>query len=89
MPITSHYYALQAQSMLPAVIGLAFFCIAIELVLKGMALWRAGRNNHPGWFIALLLINSIGILPLIYLLVFDIKQNDKKPTTKPRKTSKK
>jgi hypothetical protein len=40
-----------------------------ELSWKGIALWRAGRNNHPGWFIATLTINSIGILPIIYLLV--------------------
>ena len=36
-----------------------------ELAWKGTALWKAGRNNHLGWFIALLLINSIGILPII------------------------
>jgi hypothetical protein len=35
---------------------------------RGMALWRAGRNNQKNWFIALLLINSIGILPIIYLI---------------------
>ncbi len=45
--------------------------ILIELVLKGFALWRAGRNNHPVWFVVLLIVNSIGILPLIYLLAFD------------------
>lgn len=37
-----------------------------ELAWKGVALWMAGRNNHRGWFIALLLINSISILPIIY-----------------------
>lgn len=39
-----------------------------ELAWKGFALWRAGRNNQPGWFLALLLINSAGILPIIYLI---------------------
>lgn len=39
-----------------------------DTVWRGMALWRAGRNDHQGWFIALLLINSVGILPIIYLL---------------------
>lgn len=39
-----------------------------DLTWKGFALWRAGRNNQSGWFIAILLINSVGILPIIYLL---------------------
>jgi hypothetical protein len=38
-----------------------------EMAWKGLALWRAGRNNQPGWFIALLVINSAGLLPMVYL----------------------
>lgn len=40
-----------------------------ELAWKGFALWHASRNNHRNWFIALLLINSVGILPMLYLLL--------------------
>lgn len=39
-----------------------------ELAWKGFALWRAGRNNHPGWFVVLLVLNTVGILPIIYLV---------------------
>lgn len=39
-----------------------------ELIWKGLALWRAGRKNQPGWFVVLLLINSLGVLPILYLL---------------------
>lgn len=39
-----------------------------DLVWRGLALWRAGGNRQKGWFIALLIINSAGILPIIYLL---------------------
>lgn len=39
-----------------------------ELAWKGMALWKAGRNSQQGWFIVLLVVNSVGILPIIYLL---------------------
>lgn len=42
--------------------------VLLDLVLKGFALWRAGRRGQPWWFVALLLINSLGILPGIYLL---------------------
>lgn len=40
-----------------------------ELAWKGMALWKASRRNQLGWFVAILLINSAGILPIIYLLM--------------------
>ena len=40
-----------------------------DLIWKGFALWRAGRNNQPGWFVALLILNTVGILPIIYLLM--------------------
>lgn len=44
--------------------------IVLDLVLKGIALWKSGRNNQLYWFVALLLINSLGILPAIYLIFF-------------------
>jgi len=42
--------------------------VILDLVLRGIALWRAGRNGQKWWFVALLLVNSVGILPGIYLL---------------------
>jgi hypothetical protein len=41
----------------------------LELVLKGFALWRAGRSNDLVWFVILLVINTAGILPAVYLLM--------------------
>ncbi|MBP8820086.1 MAG: hypothetical protein KBG91_06640 [Syntrophomonadaceae bacterium] len=35
---------------------------------KGLALWRSARMNHKGWFIALLVINTVGIFEIIYLV---------------------
>lgn len=57
-------------------ITLIILAVLFDFVLKGIALWRAGRNQQLGWFIALLIINSIGILPLIYLLVVDKKKKN-------------
>jgi len=45
-----------------------------SMVWKGVALWRAGRNAHLGWFIALFIINSLGILPIIYIFAFSRKK---------------
>lgn len=52
--------------------------ILIDLVLKAWALWRAGRNGHPVWFVFLFIVNSVGILPLIYLLAVDTGKKKKR-----------
>jgi hypothetical protein len=41
-----------------------------SLVWKALALWNAARDGSKGWFIALLVINSLGILEILYLYVF-------------------
>ncbi len=41
---------------------------AWEFVWKAVALWKAGRSNQLAWFVALLLLNTAGILPIIYIL---------------------
>lgn len=46
-----------------------------EIVWKGLALWFASKNNQKIWYVAILLINSIGIIPLVYLVFF---RKDKK-----------
>lgn len=40
-----------------------------SLFWKGLALWRAGRRGEAGWFAGLLLLNTVGILEIIYLFV--------------------
>ena len=52
----------------PFLLPLLVTVFLATLVLKGFALWRAGRNGHKGWFVALLVINSLGILETTYLL---------------------
>jgi hypothetical protein len=38
-----------------------------ELVWKGIALWYSARLGKMWWFVALLLINSVGLLPIFFL----------------------
>ena len=40
-----------------------------DLVWKGFALWKAARNNHIAWFVCIMIFNTVGILPIIYLLL--------------------
>jgi len=37
---------------------------------KGVALWKAVKNNHKWWFIAILVINTLGILEILYIFIF-------------------
>lgn len=37
---------------------------------KGTALWKAGKNNQPIWFVALLVLNTFGLLEIIYIFGF-------------------
>ena len=44
-----------------------------SLIWKGLALWKTGRNNQLVWFIFILVLNTAGILPIIYLIFFQKK----------------
>ena len=49
---------------------------AFDLVLKLIAMWRSVKRDQLGWFIALGIINSIGIFPIIYLLIYKDRPED-------------
>jgi hypothetical protein len=50
-----------------------FVLVLWEIWWKGKALWKAARTSETKWYIAILVVNSIGILPLLYLYVFSKK----------------
>jgi len=50
-----------------------------SLVWKGMALWKSARLNQKKWFIALLIVNTLGILEILYLYVFSKKRETTLP----------
>jgi len=53
-----------------------FYLLLIwALIWKGIALWRSARNNQLAWFVALLIVNTLGILEIIYLLIFRKNKN--------------
>lgn len=63
---------LPANEFIASNTWLIIFLVAIALcdgILKLLAMWKASRNNQVVWFIMLAIINSIGILPLIYFLI--------------------
>lgn len=40
------------------------------VVWKGLALWKAARHDQKWWFIPLLVVNTLGILEILYIYVF-------------------
>lgn len=44
-----------------------------SLVWKGLALWKAARRGANVWFVVLLVLNTVGILEILYLYVFSKK----------------
>ena len=34
---------------------------------KIYSLWLASKSNHKGWFVVLIILNTIGILEIIYI----------------------
>jgi uncharacterized protein YpmS len=51
--------------------------VAWCLPWKGVALWKAVRKNDKWWFIALLVINTLAILEILYIFVFSKMKGEK------------
>ena len=47
-----------------------------SVVWKGFALWRAAKRDSKGWFVALLLLNTAGILDILYLYKISEREGD-------------
>jgi len=48
---------------------LVAFVLIWALAWKGLALWRAATLRQKWWFIIILVINTLGILEIIYLFL--------------------
>ncbi len=53
-------------ALMPLLLVVALWTI----VIKGYALWHAARGNQKWWFVALLIVNTLGILEIVYLIWF-------------------
>ena len=54
-----------------------FLIIVWTIPWKGVALWKAARNSHKKWFIALFLLNTFALLDIIYIFYFGAKRKNK------------
>ncbi len=61
----------------PLAIVLLVFLVIWSMVWKGIALWKSGRNNQIAWFVVMFILNTAGILPIIYIAFFHKKTKKK------------
>ena len=52
-----------------------YVIVAWSLIWKGIALWQAGRNKQLAWFIVIFVLNTVGVLEIIYLIFFKKRKN--------------
>jgi hypothetical protein len=45
-----------------------------DFIWKGIALWKSARLGHKTWFVFLLILNTAGILQILYIYVFSKKR---------------
>ena len=58
--------------LLPLIISLALW----DSIWKLIGMWKAGRNNELVWFLCIAIFNTLGILPIIYILLNKKKAED-------------
>jgi hypothetical protein len=70
---------LRMEKFVPTPLLVLLLIIIIwSLPWKGLALWNAAKNSQKDWFILLLIVNTLGILEIIYLFYFAKKKMKKK-----------
>ena len=57
------------------IIGIFVVLVIWATVWKGFALWKAARLGAKWWFVALLIVNTAGILEILYLFVFSKRKS--------------
>jgi len=63
--------------------------ISWSIIWKYAALWKAGRNNQPVWFMLIFFLNTLGVLPILYILCFQKKRAEATPEAQKAKKKKK
>ena len=70
-------------------IWLFILLMAWSLVWKGIALWKSAKRSSALWFIVLLIVNTMGILEILYIFIFADWGKSKKKSPKAKKKKKK
>jgi len=70
-------YLINISNQIGVSVWLLLVIIAWTLFWKLKGLWHSARNGAIIWFIAIALLNTIGILPILYIHLFSKIKFDK------------
>ena len=75
----NHNWNMIFESILfTALAGILFLLLIVWLLYwKARALWHAARQKDKFWFIILLIVNTAGILEILYLYKFSKRKQEK------------
>lgn len=59
------------------IISVIVLLALFDAVMKAIALWKSARNNHLAWFVCIAIFNTVGILPIVYLVLEKQKTDQK------------
>lgn len=62
-------YTRGMQFLIPNIFIVFVIVVAWILWWKGYALWLAARRGERIWFVALLIVNTLGLLEMYYIFV--------------------
>lgn len=69
---------------------IAIFVISVwDLIWKLFAMWKAAKKNSVVWFVVLMIFNTAGILPILYIYVFSEMKKGKRRKNLSRSSVKK
>lgn len=72
----SQFVNIMGYSSLPTGYAMTLlFLVVWSLVWKGIALWKAARNDAKIWYVVMLVVNTIGILEIVYIFFFSKKKS--------------
>ena len=83
--------AVADYSQIANLLGMPLYLLVILLVWsvlwKAIALWKAARRKHAAWFIVLLVVNTMGLLEILYIFLFSdlFKKSATKKVAKKKK----
>jgi hypothetical protein len=58
------------------VIALFILISLWTFIWKGIALWRSAKLSQKNWFVILLIVNTLGILDIIYIFLVAKKKEE-------------
>lgn len=57
-------------------ITLVFVLAVWTVIWKGIALWYSARNKNKVWFVLMMVLNTAGVLPIIYIFFIRPKKKE-------------